>query len=138
MAKTCGKKKILLVEDEPDLRRFVAWALEAEGYAIFEASDAAEGLAIARRQMPDMILLDLRLPTHSGWRLLEDIKKSPRMAGIPVVLLTASAEVSHRSKAQAMGAAEYLVKPVSANDLKECCLRHGLKPRPEAGNAPAP
>jgi two-component system phosphate regulon response regulator PhoB len=133
MAKTQLKKKILLVEDEPDLRQFVAWVLEAEGYTIIEAGDSTEGLILARQQMPNMILLDLRLPTNSGWTLLENIKKSPATARIPVVLFTASAEASQRSKAQAMGAVDYLVKPVSANELKECCRRHELKQPPEDG-----
>ncbi len=128
MVKTPRKKQILLVEDEDDLRQFAAWVLEAEGYTVLEATDGDEGLAIARQQPLDLIILDLRLPTHSGWQLLEEVKQSPETARIPVVLFTASAEASQRSKAQAMGAADYLVKPVSAGDLRECCRRHGLAP----------
>jgi DNA-binding response OmpR family regulator len=113
-------KKVLVIDDERDLRRFSAWVLEAEGYLALQAADGESGLAIARQEHPDVILLDIKLPDRYGWTVLEDIKASPQLNDIPVVIFTASADVVYKSTAEKMKAADFLVKPVSAQALREC------------------
>lgn len=116
-------KKVLVIEDEDDLRRFSSWLLEAEGYKALRAADGNDGMRIAREEHPDLVLLDIRLPDRYGWTILAEIKNTPALSDIPVVIFTASADAVYKGKAVAMGAADYLVKPVSAATLRECVNR---------------
>jgi two-component system, cell cycle response regulator DivK len=113
-------KKVLVIDDEPDLRRFSTWVLEAEGYLTLQAADGATGIKIARQEHPDLILLDIKLPDMYGWAILEEIKTSPQLNDIPVVIFTASADTLYKDMAEKMGAACFLVKPVSAETLRDC------------------
>ena len=86
-------RRVLVVEDDPDLSEFLALRLRAEGYAV-EAVDSIFGVAdLIRRSRPDVILLDLALPYRSGASLLEALKADPATAGIPVVVVSAMAEM---------------------------------------------
>jgi len=116
-------KKILVIDDENDLRQFSSWLLEAEGYLVFQAADGDIGIKIARQEHPDLVLLDIRLPGRYGWEILNEMKTSPQLSDIPVVIFTASADVEFKDRALEMGAVEYLIKPVSAAQLKECVRR---------------
>jgi two-component system, cell cycle response regulator DivK len=116
-------KKVLVIEDESDLRKFSSWVLEAEGYLVLQAADGETGIKIARQEHPDLVLLDIRLPDRYGWSILEEIKASQHLKDIPVVIFTASADVVYKSRAEKMGAVDYLVKPVSAETLRECIKR---------------
>jgi adenylate cyclase len=110
---------ILIIEDEEDIRDFAARVLELEGYRVFQAVNGGEGLRVIRENPVSLVLLDLRLPDCDGWTLLEELKTDPQISMVPVVMFTASAGVSRRSQAMAIGAVEYLVKPLSAARLKE-------------------
>lgn len=110
---------ILIIEDEEDIRDFAARVLELEGYRVLQAGDGGEGLRMLRQHPVSLVLLDLRLPDCDGWTLLEELKGDPQLSMVPVVMFTASAAVSRRSQAMAVGAAAYLVKPLSAARLKE-------------------
>jgi adenylate cyclase len=110
---------ILIIEDEEDIRDFAARVLELEGYRVLQAVDGGEGLRMLREYPVSLVLLDLRLPDCDGWTLLEELKSDPQLAMVPVVMFTASAAVSRRSQALAVGAVDYLVKPLSAARLKE-------------------
>ena len=110
---------ILIIEDEKDIRDFATRVLELEGYRVLEAANGGEGLRILRRYPVSLVLLDLRLPDYDGWTLLEELKGDPQLSMVPVVMFTASAAVSRRSQALAVGAVDYLVKPLSAARLKE-------------------
>jgi DNA-binding response OmpR family regulator len=123
MAMTKKIKQVLIIEDEKDLRQFSAWLLEAEGFKVIQAADGDEGLNAARQYKPDLVLLDIRMPESYGWEVLEEIKNTPELAHIPTVIFTASADISYKSKAMQMGAADYLVKPISAETLMECVTR---------------
>jgi adenylate cyclase len=115
---------ILIIEDEEDIRDFAARVLELEGYRVFQAVDGGDGLRMLREYPVSLVLLDLRLPDCDGWTLLEELKSDPQLAMVPVVMFTASAAVSRRSQALAVGAVDYLVKPLSAARLKETV--HGI------------
>lgn len=110
---------ILIIEDEEEIRDFAARVLELEGYRVFQAVNGGEGLRILRQNPVSLVLLDLRLPDYDGWTLLKELKDDPQLSMVPVVMFTASAAVSRRSQAMAIGAVEYLVKPLSSARLKE-------------------
>jgi two-component system, OmpR family, response regulator ResD len=110
-------KTILVIEDEADIRSFVARVLQLEGYTVLEAGDGPSGMDIIRENPIDLVLLDLRLPGPDGWSILREIKHEPELARIPVVVLTALAETMQRKKTMRMGASSYLVKPLSAHSL---------------------
>jgi len=123
MAKKSELKTVLIIEDETDIRNFASRALELEGYHTLQAGNGDEGLKLMRCNQISLLLLDLKLPTIDGWTVLEQMKASPALSNIPVVVFTASAAVPQRDKALSMGAADYLVKPISASGLKEAIAR---------------
>ncbi len=103
-------KKILFVEDEPNLQKAVGEILKQEGYVIFGAFDGAEGLEIARKEKPDLILLDLILPKKDGFEVLKELKADEKMKDIPVIILTNLEGTGDVEKALNLGATTYLVK----------------------------
>jgi len=119
MAKRNNRETILIIEDEPDIRDFVARLCQLEGYRVLQAEDGETGLRLAEEERVDLVLLDLRLPKIDGWTVLKELKSNPELSSIPVVIFTASAAVSQRDRALDMGAVDYLVKPLSAATLKE-------------------
>lgn len=103
-------KKILFVEDEPNLQKAVGEVLKQEGYTIFGAFDGAEGLEIAKKEKPDLILLDLILPKKDGFEVLKELKADEKMKDIPVIILTNLEGTGDVEKALNLGATTYLVK----------------------------
>ena len=110
-------KTILIIEDEAEIRNFIARVLELEGYNVFEAGDGTRGMEIIKDKPVSLVLLDLRLPGVDGWSILREIKRSPELSTIPVVVLTAIAETMQRKRTLRMGATSYLIKPLSAHSL---------------------
>ena len=123
MAKRREIKIVLIIEDEVDVRNFAARVCELEGYRVLQAEDGDTGLRLARENRVALVLLDLRLPGGDGWVVLEEIKATPELHTVPVVVFSASAAIYQRAKAFNMGAADYLVKPVSAPSLKKAVAR---------------
>ena len=110
---------VLIIEDEGDIRHFIARVLELEGYQVLTADDGPTGLALLHKNAVDLVLLDLRLPGMDGWTVLREIKRDEALAAIPVIVLTAIAEAIQRKKTLRMGALKYLVKPLSAGILSQ-------------------
>lgn len=110
-------RRILVIEDDRILRRFVRRLLELEGYTALEAADGDEGLARAHEEDCDLVLLDIRMPKRDGWSVLEELKKAPKLKDIPVVMWTAVSEPGDESKAREMGASDFLIKPVLPDAL---------------------
>jgi len=123
MVKPHETNTILIIEDEAEVRNFAARVCELEGYRVLQAEHGEEGLRLARENRVALVLLDLRLPRGDGWEVLKQLKSDPALSSIPVVMFTASAAVSQRSQALAAGAADYLVKPMSAASLKRTVTR---------------
>ncbi len=123
MAKKRKAKLVLIIEDEVDVRVFVSRTLELAGYHVLQATDGEEGMKIVRESPIALVLLDLRLPGRDGWSVLSEIKSDAALSMIPVVMLTASAGVTHRNKALCMGAVEYLTKPLGVARLREAVCR---------------
>ena len=128
MTKRHEEKKVLIIEDEADIRNFACRVLELEGYLVLKAESGEEGLRLVKERHVDLMLLDLRLPECDGWMVLEQLKSKPEFSKIPVVVFTASAGVPQRDRALGMGAKDYLVKPVSVARLKKTIARI-LRPR---------
>ncbi len=115
---------VLLVEDEPHIRRFVRASLEAEGGKVFEASHGKQGLIEAASRNPDLIILDLGLPDMDGVDFLRDLRGWSR---VPVIVLSARTEEGDKVEALDHGADDYLVKPFGVGELMarvRAALRH--------------
>jgi CheY-like chemotaxis protein len=110
-------RKILVVEDDKILRQFIVQLLELDGYTVLEAVDGDEGLARVREKNCDLVLLDIQMPRRDGWSVLDELKAIPQLKNIPVLMWTALPRVGNESKAREMGASDFLVKPVSPEDL---------------------
>jgi len=110
---------VLIIEDETDVLNFASRVLQLEGYRVLQAVDGEEGMRLLREGQISLVLLDLRLPRRDGWAVLEQIKSEPELSSIPIIVFTASAGVSQRERALGMGAADYLVKPMSAARLRK-------------------
>ena len=116
-------KKILIVEDQADIRKLIHMTLEFEAYEIHEASDGAQGLRLASALRPDLILLDVMMPGElDGLQVCQRIKSDSSMAGTKVVLLTARGQQKDREAGEQAGADDYLVKPFSPLDRKSTRL----------------
>ena len=113
-------KKILIVEDQPDIRKLIRMTLEFEDYEIHEAADGAFGLRMASAVAPDLMLLDVMMPGElDGLQVCQRIKTDPKLKHIKVVLLTARGQARDREAGQQAGADDYLVKPFSPLQLIE-------------------
>jgi DNA-binding response OmpR family regulator len=108
-------KTILICEDEPDLRELVRAACGAQ-YLFEDTADGVEALAVARRDRPDLIVLDLMLPRKSGVEVLEELRADSKLRETPVVVVTAWTET--RERAMAAGADRFLTKPFDPDELK--------------------
>jgi len=106
-----AKKRILLVEDETDLVRAMQVRLEAAGYDVLAAYDGQEALEKAKKEKPDLIVLDLLLPKMDGYKVCGLLKKDTRYAKIPIVILTAKAQEEDRKLGKELDADAYITKP---------------------------
>lgn len=104
--------KILLVEDNEINRDMLSRRLIKRGYEVALAVDGDEGVAMARSEVPDLILMDISLPNKDGWTATREIKADPGLARIPIIALTAHAMAGDREKALAAGCDDYDSKPV--------------------------
>ena len=104
-------KKILLVEDEPDLAATVQLRLETQGYQVSHAADGQEALNKARAEMPDLIILDIMLPKMDGYRVCRMLKFDEKYQRIPVMMFSARVQEKDREMAKECGADDYWVKP---------------------------
>jgi DNA-binding response OmpR family regulator len=109
--------KVLLVDDEDQLRRVMRDLLERDGYSVTEARDGVEALDQIDRHAPDIIVLDLNLPGLDGYGVLSHLRSRPATAGIPVVVLTAQGDEDNEVRVFEMGADDFLSKPFRARAL---------------------
>ncbi len=109
--------KILIVEDEVDLRQVVEFNLHSAGHQVLTADSGAEGLRLARQELPDVVLLDIMLPDITGLDVCRQLKSDPQTRKVAVVMLTARAEEIDRVVGFELGADDYVVKPFSVREL---------------------
>lgn len=111
--------KILLVEDNEMNRDMLSRRLIRKGFEVVMAIDGAEGVAMAQRENPDLILMDMSLPIINGWEATQQIRASPQVASVPIIALTAHAMSGDREKAIEAGCDDYDTKPVELPRLLE-------------------
>lgn len=111
------KKKILIIEDEPDAAALLKMHLEKHGYEVLSAEDGREGYRLARTRAPDLILLDLMIPEMDGFWVCSMVKSNKKFAGIAIIALTARSAADDMKTAKKCGADDYVVKPFEFSEL---------------------
>ena len=111
--------KILIAEDEPDIRSLVAFTLKFAGHTVVDVSNGADAVTTAKAEQPDLILMDVRMPRMTGYEACQAMKADPATAAIPVVFLSAKGQESEIRDGLDAGASEYLLKPFSPMELTE-------------------
>ncbi|UCV17983.1 response regulator transcription factor [Ferribacterium limneticum] len=110
-------KKILIVDDEPNIVISLEFLMKKEGFAVAVACDGEEALAKVASFAPDLILLDVMMPKKSGFEVCEALRADQKNAGVLIVMLTAKGRDTEVAKGLAMGADAYVTKPFSTKDL---------------------
>jgi DNA-binding response OmpR family regulator len=123
--------RVLVIDDEAPIRLLCRVNLEAEGMEVLEASDGPKGLEAARREKPDVILLDVMMPQLDGWRVAEHLLDDQSTQDIPIIFLTARAEFRDRARGLDIGGVDYVTKPF--NPLELAGLVRDLLDRIERG-----
>lgn len=129
-----NKSKILIVDDEPMIRRILSTRLNMAGYDVVLANDGEEALTVFKQESPDLIVLDVMMPKLNGLEVCQELRKS---TDIPIIMLTALGDVADRITGLQLGADDYLPKPFSPKELEErinAILRRFKKP----GSSSAP
>lgn len=108
---------ILIVDDEQDIRELIAMNLQRESYQVLEAADGLEAVAIAKKELPDLILLDLMLPEKDGYGVFQDLKAEKSTQSIAIIMLTARGKLDERIMGLSLGADDYVCKPFSPKEL---------------------
>jgi len=131
-----SNKKILIVDDDPDVRQGMYVRLKANHYDPIFAADGLTAMSEARKQEPDLIILDLGLPAGDGFVVMERLKTIPAVAVIPVIVVSARAGHGNQQRAINAGAKAFLEKPVD-NDQLLAAIRNALgEPAPPSAAAP--
>ena len=107
-------KKILIVEDEANIRELLRLYLEREGYAVIEAENGVKGIKLWKSEKPDMLLLDVMMPVMDGWAVCKEIRAE---SDVPIIMLTAKGETADRVSGLEMGADDYIVKPLEMPEV---------------------
>jgi two-component system alkaline phosphatase synthesis response regulator PhoP len=111
--------RVLVIDDEAPIRLLCRVNLEAEGKEVLEAGDGPTGLAAAREERPSVILLDVMMPGLDGWRVAEELLEDPSTSGIPIIFLTARAELRDRARGLDIGGLDYITKPFNPVELAQ-------------------
>ena len=112
-----ARPRILILEDEPDIREILEYALKRDGFDVISATDGQAGLAAARRLVPDLVLLDLMLPGVDGLEVCRQIRSDPSTSSIAVIMVTAKGEESDVVLGLGLGADDYITKPFKPHEL---------------------
>jgi len=122
--------KILVAEDERDIRELIGFTLRFAGFEVVLAANGAEAVERAPQEQPDLILLDVRMPKMTGYEACRHLKDNPATNTIPVVFLSAKGQETEIEQGLASGAVEYIVKPFApdelTNQVKEILRRAGI------------
>lgn len=121
--------RILIAEDERDIRDLITFTLKFSGHEVFAAPNGEEAVSMARQVMPDIILMDVRMPKMTGYEACAAMKADPTIAHIPVVFLSAKGQESEVQTGIDLGAVEYILKPFAPDQLstrvKELLKQYG-------------
>ena len=109
-------KRVLLVDDDPEIIESIRIPLQAKGYSVLIARDGNQGLAMAERERPDLVILDMMMPKRSGFLVLEKLRRSHE-APLKVIMITANEGSRHKAYAEMLGVDDYLRKPFAMDRL---------------------
>ncbi len=123
--------RVLHIDDEAPIRLLSRVNIEAEGMAVLEAADGQTGVRLAKRELPDVILLNVNLPALDGWHVVEELLKDEATREIPIVFLTGRGALKDRARGFDLGAVDYITKPF--NPLELAARLRGLLGRLERG-----
>jgi DNA-binding response OmpR family regulator len=110
-------KKVLIADDEPNIVMSLQFLMEAAGYEVRTVADGEAALGVLHDFRPDLVLLDVMMPTRNGYEICQAIRETPALRGIKVVMLTAKGRDIDAEKGLALGADEYVTKPFATKDL---------------------
>jgi CheY-like chemotaxis protein len=119
---------VLIIDDEPGIALALMVRFQNAGYLVHQAATGLDGLDAARKQRPDVIILDIRLPDIDGYEVCRRLKSDPAVSDIPIVYLSANANDQSRTEAMASGGGAFLAKPFNASDIIEVVGRLCLQP----------
>ena len=111
--------KIVIAEDEPDIRELIAFTLRFAGYEVITGSNGEEGYELTKKERPDLAMFDVRMPKMTGYDACKKIKADPEIAHTPVIFLSAKGQENEIEQGLAAGAEEYLLKPFAPDQLTE-------------------
>jgi DNA-binding response OmpR family regulator len=111
-------KKVLVAEDDPDIRNLIVYSLQFAGFHVVEAINGVEALTMAQVEKPDIVLLDVRMPKMSGYEVCEELKSQAPTQSIPVVFLSARGQEAEIKYGLELGAEEYIIKPFAPDELQ--------------------
>lgn len=117
------QRKVLLVEDEPHIIEALSFLLAREGLSIATHSDGVDVVSVARRERPDLVILDVMLPGKSGFDILRELRSNADVGSTPVMMLTAKGQAKDRSEAESAGVDAFMTKPFSNADIVETVKR---------------
>jgi len=112
-----AEKKVLVAEDEPDIRGLIAYSLEYAGFRVIQVQDGENAVQMAIKEQPDVILLDVRMPKMSGYEACEQLKANKSTRHIPIVFLSARGQEAEIKYGLGLGAEEYILKPFAPDEL---------------------
>src|SRR4051794_1741810 len=121
-SKAAATRRVLLVDDDPEIIDAIRYALESRGYQIFIARDGNQGLAMAEREDPDLVILDMMMPKRSGFLVLEKLRRT-RPVPVRVIMITANEGSRHKAYAEMLGVDDYIRKPFAMDKLVEAVER---------------
>lgn len=116
------RKRILLVDDDAEIVESLRYALESKGFNVLVARDGNQGLAMAERENPDLVILDMMMPKRSGFLVLERLRRT-RLAPIRVIMITANEGSRHKAYAEMLGVDDYIRKPFAMDRLVDSVQR---------------
>jgi DNA-binding response OmpR family regulator len=122
LPKSAGTKRVLLVDDDPEIIDAIRYALESKGFQIFIARDGNQGLAMAERENPDLVILDMMMPKRSGFLVLEKLRRTREMP-VRVIMITANEGSRHKAYAEMLGVDDYIRKPFAMDKLVDAVQR---------------
>jgi DNA-binding response OmpR family regulator len=123
------KKKILIVDDERDIVKALKIRLQHNAYDVVVAFDGAQGIFMAHKEKPSLIILDIRMPAGDGFSVAEILRQSSQTERIPIIFLTGSPERNAEERAMELGARFYIKKPYDSEELLDA-VRRAMEPKP--------
>jgi DNA-binding response OmpR family regulator len=121
--KAKAKRRILVVDDDPEILTLLSLRLKSRGYEVFEASDGERALEEARERKPDLVVLDVMMPQKTGWEVARELKQDASTQGIGIIILTAIGEKMNEITSPLYGADEYIDKPFEFEQLEKTIER---------------